>query len=148
MILTAGYILWTIQRVYLGPEYKGPHGEALVPATQREIAIAAPLLAFAILFGVYPQALLNYMAPTVNQTVDRLAEWSRRDAAAGVARTANRHSGTDRHGPHRPGGRKELPAMSASLYELIQASIDDTLGASLRAFLPELVLSGTICSCW
>ncbi len=28
VILTAGYILWTIQRVYLGPEYKGPHGEA------------------------------------------------------------------------------------------------------------------------
>ena len=25
VILTAGYILWTIQRVYLGPEYKGPH---------------------------------------------------------------------------------------------------------------------------
>ena len=22
VILTAGYILWTIQRVYLGPEYK------------------------------------------------------------------------------------------------------------------------------
>ncbi len=28
VILTAGYILWTIQRVYLGPEYKGPHGDA------------------------------------------------------------------------------------------------------------------------
>ena len=29
VILTAGYILWTIQRVYLGPEYKGPHADAL-----------------------------------------------------------------------------------------------------------------------
>ena len=27
VILTAGYILWTIQRVYLGPEYKGPHAD-------------------------------------------------------------------------------------------------------------------------
>ena len=44
VILTAGYILWTIQRVYLGPEYKGPHGEALSPMTRREIAIAAPLV--------------------------------------------------------------------------------------------------------
>jgi NADH-quinone oxidoreductase subunit M len=77
VILTAGYILWTIQRVYLGPEYKGPHGEALTPATKREIAIVAPLLLFAVLFGVYPQALLNYMAPSVNATVDDLAQWTR-----------------------------------------------------------------------
>ncbi len=27
VIITAAYILWTIQRVYLGPEYKGPHAE-------------------------------------------------------------------------------------------------------------------------
>lgn len=77
VILTAAYILWTIQRVYLGPEYKGPHGEALVPATRREVAIAAPLLAFAILFGVYPQALLSYMSPSVDRTVSRLAAWTR-----------------------------------------------------------------------
>jgi len=77
VILTAGYILWTIQRVYLGPEYKGPHGEALTPATPREVAIAAPLLAFAILFGVCPQILLGYMAPTVNRTADNLAAWTR-----------------------------------------------------------------------
>jgi NADH-quinone oxidoreductase subunit M len=70
MILTAGYILWTLQRVYLGPEYKGPHGEAITPMTQRELAIAAPLLAFAILLGVYPKIVLNYMTPSVNKVVD------------------------------------------------------------------------------
>ena len=75
-ILTAGYILWTIQRVYLGPEYKGPHAEALTPATKREIAILAPLLGFAILLGVYPRALLNYMSPTVDRTVADLARWT------------------------------------------------------------------------
>ena len=64
VILTAGYILWTIQRVYLGPEYKGPHGEALTPMTGREIAIAAPLVAMASCLGVYPSALLNYTTPT------------------------------------------------------------------------------------
>ena len=37
VILTAGYILWTIQRVYLGAEYKGPHGEALTPMTAPRI---------------------------------------------------------------------------------------------------------------
>ncbi len=45
--------------------------------TRREIAIAAPLLAFAILFGVYPNALFNYMTPTVNRTVDNLTVWMR-----------------------------------------------------------------------
>jgi NADH-quinone oxidoreductase subunit M len=78
VILTAAYILWTIQRVYLGPEYRGPHGEALKPATGREIAIAAPLLALAILFGVYPQALLNYVSPSVDRTVNGLAQWTER----------------------------------------------------------------------
>ena len=55
MILTAGYILWTMQRVYLGPEYKGPHGDHLTPIDARELSIAVPLVVFAILFGVYPQ---------------------------------------------------------------------------------------------
>ncbi|MBN2578666.1 MAG: NADH-quinone oxidoreductase subunit M [Pirellulales bacterium] len=77
VILTAGYILWTIQRVYLGPEYKGPHPEALTPITRREVAVAAPLLAFAILLGVYPQALFNYTSPTIDQTVHRLSDWAR-----------------------------------------------------------------------
>ena len=76
VILTAGYILWTIQRVYLGPEYKGPHPEALTPITRREVAIAAPLLALAILFGVCPQILFSYMSPTINHTTANLAAWT------------------------------------------------------------------------
>src|SRR6185295_13741532 len=52
VIITAAYILWTLQRVYLGPEYKGPHGDHLMPATGRELSIAAPLLALAIILGV------------------------------------------------------------------------------------------------
>ncbi|MEX2138635.1 MAG: NADH-quinone oxidoreductase subunit M [Pirellulales bacterium] len=76
VILTAGYILWTIQRVYLGPEYKGPHGDHLTAMTNREIAIAAPLVVFAILFGVYPQVVFNYMEPSVTRSVEELAEWT------------------------------------------------------------------------
>lgn len=82
VILTAGYILWTIQRVYLGPEYKGPHPEALTRMTGRELSIAVPLVAFAIWFGVYPAAVLNYMAPSVNKTVDDLAEWTKDNVPA------------------------------------------------------------------
>jgi NADH-quinone oxidoreductase subunit M len=73
VILTAGYILWTLQRVYLGAEYKGPHGDHLHPMTGREVAIAAPLLALAILFGVYPQLAFKYMTPTIDKQAETLA---------------------------------------------------------------------------
>jgi NADH-quinone oxidoreductase subunit M len=76
VILTAGYILWAIQRVYLGPEYKGPHGEALTPITPRELAVAAPLLALAIVFGVYPKAMLDYMQPSITSQIKNLAAWT------------------------------------------------------------------------
>jgi NADH-quinone oxidoreductase subunit M len=82
VILTAGYILWALQRVYLGPEYKGPHPEALTPMTAREFAIGAPLLALAILFGVYPRIVLDYMQPSVDKTVVELAEWTKRNNPA------------------------------------------------------------------
>ncbi|MEN6458505.1 MAG: NADH-quinone oxidoreductase subunit M [Thermoguttaceae bacterium] len=88
VILTAGYILWTIQRVYLGPEYKGPHPEALTPMTRREIAIAAPLVALAIILGVFPQTLFQYTKPTVeSMVVQKMADWT--------LRTDVRHSGSE-----------------------------------------------------
>jgi NADH-quinone oxidoreductase subunit M len=74
VILTAGYILWTIQRVYLGAEYKGPHGEALTPITMRELAIATPLLVMAVVLGVYPNCLFRYMQPSIDRQVEQLAE--------------------------------------------------------------------------
>ena len=54
VILTAGYILWAVQRVYLGAEYRGPHGEHLHPSDFRENLIGTVLCVFAILFGVFP----------------------------------------------------------------------------------------------
>jgi NADH-quinone oxidoreductase subunit M len=82
VIITASYILWTLQRVYLGPEYRGPHGDHLHPMTIRELAIVAPLLAFAIVFGVYPQAVFHYMTPSVDRTVDDLAAWTKMEATS------------------------------------------------------------------
>ena len=77
VILTAAYILWTIQRVYLGPEYKGPHGDHLTPITPREVAIVAPLIVLSIALGVYPSAVLNYLTPSVNKSVESLAVWTK-----------------------------------------------------------------------
>ena len=78
VVLTAGYILWAIQRVYLGPEYKGPHPEALSPITLREVSVAVPLVFFAILFGVAPSLVLRYMDESVTHQVTELTDWAER----------------------------------------------------------------------
>jgi hypothetical protein len=75
VILTAGYILWTIQRVYLGPEYKGPHAEGITPMNKREIAIAVPLVVLAIVLGVFPRVMLDYSTPSTNKVADDLTAW-------------------------------------------------------------------------
>ncbi len=75
VIFTAGYILWTLQRVYLGPEYKGPHAEEIKPVNNREFATGAILLSLAIFFGVFPNSLIQYMDKTVGQQVTSLNEW-------------------------------------------------------------------------
>ncbi len=64
-ILTAGYILWMIQRVYLGserPEYAG-----IADADRREVLILAPMAALAIALGILPkQTLLDFVSGTLN----------------------------------------------------------------------------------
>jgi NADH-quinone oxidoreductase subunit M len=67
VILTAGYILWTIQRVFLGNSetWKG-----LPDLNLREIIIAVPLVVLTIAMGVFPQPLiLSWMRPSVDQMV-------------------------------------------------------------------------------
>ncbi len=103
VILTAGYILWAIQRVYLGAEYKGPHPEALTPITPRELAIAVPLLAFAIYFGVNPNALLKYIQPSVDLTVVELADWTKANEPAKLQKQEAPATATDEQQPERNG---------------------------------------------
>jgi len=83
VVLTAAYILWALQRVYLGPTYKGPHGDHLTPMNAREFSIAAPLLALAIYFGVFPNNLFVYMEKSITQTATDLAEWTEKTHEAG-----------------------------------------------------------------
>jgi NADH-quinone oxidoreductase subunit M len=96
VILTAGYILWTIQRVYLGAEYKGPHPEALRPMALREIAIAAPLVVMAVVLGVYPAALLNYTDATIGGLVRRLNA-AQQSTSIGVKPVAAENSSRDQN---------------------------------------------------
>lgn len=76
VILTAAYILWAIQRVYLGAEYRGPHPEELSEINLREMAIALPLCVLAVVLGVFPATMFRYMDATVDQQVSDLVEWT------------------------------------------------------------------------
>ena len=73
VILTAGYILWTVQRVYLGPEYKGPHAEDLTPINGREATIGWIIAIFAVVLGVYPYMMLGMMETSVEKLTQDLA---------------------------------------------------------------------------
>jgi NADH-quinone oxidoreductase subunit M len=99
VILTAGYILWAVQRVYLGPEYKGPHGDHLTPSNLRENVIGTVLCVFAIVFGVFPYqfpggrpSILKYMDATIDAQVHDLADWTREEDAANRPANALRES--------------------------------------------------------
>lgn len=72
VILTAGYILWAIQRVYLGPEYKGPHAEDITPMNAREMTIGAVILVFAIILGVYPESMFGMMRESMELLTQNL----------------------------------------------------------------------------
>jgi NADH-quinone oxidoreductase subunit M len=64
VIITAGYMLWTIQRVFFGPEKPEYRGYAEVDS--REILVLTPLTVMAILLGILPT--MFFFAFT-NQTV-------------------------------------------------------------------------------
>ena len=88
VILTAAYILWALQRVYLGAEYKGPHEEELTPINARELSVAIPLVFLAILFGVMPKLILGYMDSTIDQQVANITEVVRVEEQARAAAEA------------------------------------------------------------
>ncbi len=70
VVLTAAYILWTIQRVFMGanPVYK-----SYKDMTLAELSCAVPLVVLSIALGILPQLLvLSWMEPSVTNLVDTL----------------------------------------------------------------------------
>jgi NADH-quinone oxidoreductase subunit M len=64
VILTAGYMLWTLQRVYLGKaneKYKD-----FPDITPREAFCLAPLALIVVILGVYPKPVLSLMEVSLN----------------------------------------------------------------------------------
>jgi NADH-quinone oxidoreductase subunit M len=71
VVITAAYILWTLQRVFLGqnPAYKD------YPEIDfRELLCIVPLIVFSVLLGVAPWLLLHWMEPNVTGLINSLAQ--------------------------------------------------------------------------
>jgi len=63
VLLSAAYMLWTIQRVFLGPEKPEYRGFAEIDS--REMLVLAPLTVMAILLGVLPAVVFVFTNTTV-----------------------------------------------------------------------------------
>jgi NADH-quinone oxidoreductase subunit M len=64
IIVTAGYILWTVQRVFLGQ--LNPKYEKIGDINARELSTLIPLGILTIFFGIYPMPVLNMMKMSLN----------------------------------------------------------------------------------
>jgi NADH-quinone oxidoreductase subunit M len=67
IVLVAGYMLWTLQRMFLGklnPKYAG-----LAEIDRRELFTLIPLAVIVIYLGIYPTTILNMMEVSLNNLV-------------------------------------------------------------------------------
>jgi NADH-quinone oxidoreductase subunit M len=67
ILLGAGYMLWTLQRVYLGS--LNEKWKELTDLSTREYFMLVPLTLIVIFLGVYPNPMLNIMNASVNSMV-------------------------------------------------------------------------------
>ena len=83
VVLTAGYMLWALQRMYLGapnPRYATTGWEI----NGRELFTLVPLAVIVVFLGIYPKAILNLQSPRLVEIADQVK------AAAPAARVASR----------------------------------------------------------
>ena len=68
IVLTAGYMLWTLQRLFLGslPE----KWNKLTDINGRELAMLIPLAIIVFWLGIYPSPMINMMTSSVNALVE------------------------------------------------------------------------------
>jgi NADH-quinone oxidoreductase subunit M len=64
VVLTAGYLLWTLQRMFLG---KANEKYLTLPEIgARELFTLAPLAVIVVILGFYPHAVLDLMSASLN----------------------------------------------------------------------------------
>ncbi|MBI4213278.1 MAG: NuoM family protein [Chloroflexi bacterium] len=71
IVLTAGYLLWTLERVFFGPERS--QWERLTDATPLEAVTVGVFVAVIVGLGVYPALLTDIVLPSVSPLAARLA---------------------------------------------------------------------------
>ncbi|MCA8938561.1 MAG: NADH-quinone oxidoreductase subunit M, partial [Planctomycetes bacterium] len=84
IVLTAVYLLWGFQRVYLG-EIRNPSYKKFKDLLPREWATMIPLAGMAILLGVAPGVSMDYLDTTVDAVQQQMIKWDERyeEAIAG-----------------------------------------------------------------
>jgi NADH-quinone oxidoreductase subunit M len=70
VVLTAGYMLWALQRVYLGPPNE--KYRSLPDINGRELFTLVPLGAIVIFLGVYPRPILDLQSPALVRLNNRV----------------------------------------------------------------------------
>jgi NADH-quinone oxidoreductase subunit M len=86
VVLTAGYMLWALQRMYLGapnPRYANTGWEI----NGRELFTLVPLAAIVLLLGIYPKAILDLQSPALVKLADQVKQAA--PAGSGAARVAS-----------------------------------------------------------
>lgn len=68
ILLGAGYMLWTLQRIFFGP--LNEKWSSLKDLDKREYAMFIPLTIIIIFLGVYPSGMLDIMNSSVNSLVN------------------------------------------------------------------------------
>ncbi|MCW5893430.1 MAG: NADH-quinone oxidoreductase subunit M [bacterium] len=101
VVLTAGYFLWALQRVYLGPP--NPRWAGLRELDARELGMLLPLAAIVLTLGIVPTLVLDLQSPALL----RLAEHVRAAAPADAAAAAPRDPARVAAGPLR--AEREAP---------------------------------------
>lgn len=74
IVLTAAYMLWTLQRVFLGKVNE--KWSALPDIDLREMISLVPLAIVVIILGIYPSFMLNLMTSSLNHLVDIVTKGS------------------------------------------------------------------------
>jgi len=93
VILAAVYMLWSYQRVMLGPVREGGlyGGHTLSDLSVREIVTYVPIILFIVWIGVYPSTFLSKSAQTTKQVV-RIMEDTQRGSKTGTAEVIERQT--------------------------------------------------------